>query len=386
MRMGTLGALMLAAILGAGARADEPAFSRGLPQRPDFFPVAVWLQSPHNAQKYKDIGVNVYVGLWKGPTAEQLDALDAAGMLVFAGQNRAALGFKDRPTIVGWLQGDEPDNAQSRGEGKSYGPPITPEKVVERYQEIRQADPSRPILLNLGQGVAWDGWHGRGTRTNHPEDYPEYVQGGDIVSFDIYPASHPNKEVAGNLWYVPRGVDRLKEWTEDRKPVWCCIETTGISNVDRKPTPAEIRAEVWMALIHGAKGIIYFCHQFKPKFIEAGLLADESVAREVASINRQIHELAPVLNSPDVKPGERVEKSGKPGAISALTKKHGGATYVFAVSLLPEETTAKFQLPDRPDAKVEVIGENRSLEAPGGAWSERFEGYQVHLYRIATGG
>ena len=24
-------------------------------------------------------------------------------------------------------------------------------------------------MLNLGQGVAWDGWYGRGTRTNHPE-------------------------------------------------------------------------------------------------------------------------------------------------------------------------------------------------------------------------
>ena len=31
-----------------------------------------------------------------------------------------------------------------------------------------------------------------------------------------------------------------------------------------------------MALIHGADGIIYFAHQFKPKFIEAGLLADEA--------------------------------------------------------------------------------------------------------------
>ena len=34
-----------------------------------------------------------------------------------------------------------------------------------------------------------------------------------------------------------------------------------------------------MALIHGARGIIYFAHEFKPKFIEAGLLADEEMAR-----------------------------------------------------------------------------------------------------------
>lgn len=385
MRAATFGKLALAMILGAAAvRADEPTFSRGLPQDPDFFPVAVWLQSPHNAQKYKDVGINVYVGLWNGPTAEKLDALDAAGIRVFSGFGKSALKFQDRPTIVGWLQEDEPDNAQPLGGGKGYGPPITPEKVVERYNEIREADPSRPVMLNLGQGVAWDGWYGRGTRTNHPEDYPKYVQGGDIVSFDIYPASHESKEVAGNLWYVPRGVDRLREWTKGEKPVWCCIETTGISNVNRKPTPAEIRSEVWMALIHGANGILYFCHQFQPTFIEAGLLADEAVTREVAAINRQIHELAPVLNSPEVKGSEAlVRPPSAKGSISALVKKHGGATYVFAVSLRPEAETVNFQLPDRTNAKVEAIGENRSLDAPGGAWSERFEGYQVHLYKIA---
>ena len=39
---------------------------------PQFFPIAVWLQDPSNAAKYRDIGINVYVGLWKGPTEAQL--------------------------------------------------------------------------------------------------------------------------------------------------------------------------------------------------------------------------------------------------------------------------------------------------------------------------
>ena len=42
----------------------------------------------------------------------------------------------------------------------------------------------------------------RGRRSNHPEDYPEYLKGCDIASFDIYPANHGSKAVAGNLWYV----------------------------------------------------------------------------------------------------------------------------------------------------------------------------------------
>src|SRR5262245_54635261 len=42
---------------------------------PSFFPIAVWLQDPANASKYKDIGINVYVGLWRGPTEKQLAEL-----------------------------------------------------------------------------------------------------------------------------------------------------------------------------------------------------------------------------------------------------------------------------------------------------------------------
>ncbi|WP_145952178.1 beta-galactosidase [Paludisphaera borealis] len=374
--------LLALAMLGGAARADEPRFTRGLPTSADFFPVAVWLQSPSNARKYKDVGINVYVGLYRGPTAEQLDALDAAGIRVFAGQNRAALGFKDRPTIVGWLQDDEPDNAQELRGGKGYGPPVTPEAVVKRYHEIQKADPTRPVMLNLGQGVAWDGWYGRGVRTNHPEDYPEYIKGCDIASFDIYPACSTDKAIAGKLEYVPQGVDRLKKWTAGRKPVWCCIETTGINNVNRKPTPAEVRSEVWMALIHGANGILYFAHQFKPKFIEAGLLADESIAREVAAVNRRIKSLAPVLNSPDVPDAATIASSNKDVPIAFSVKRHDGATYLFAVSMRDGETTATIQLSDKPDAKVEVLDEDRALDARSGAWADKFIGYQAHLYRI----
>src|SRR5438128_2370857 len=85
------------------------------------------------------------------------------------------------------MHGDEPDNAQSLGSGKGYGPPIPPERIISDFKRIRAADPSRPVLLNLGQGVAFDNYIGRGVRRNHPEDYPEYLKGCDIGSFDIYP-------------------------------------------------------------------------------------------------------------------------------------------------------------------------------------------------------
>jgi hypothetical protein len=374
--------LILALEMFGSVRAADGPYTKGLPQTPDFFPIAVWLQSPANAERYRAIGINTYVALWRGPTEEQLDALDRAGIRLICGQNQRSLRFKDRPAIVGWMHGDEPDNAQSLGSGRGYGPPIPPARIVESYRKIRQADPDRAVMLNLGQGVAWDGWYGRGVRTNHPEDYPKYLEGCDIASFDIYPASHEKPEIAGQLWYVPHGVDRLRRWTDGRKDVWCCIETTRIDNANRKPTPRQVRSEVWMALIHGANGLIYFAHEFKPKLIEAGLLADEDMAREVAAINRQIHELAPVLKSPDVTGGASVTPSRDRVPVDFVVKRHSGRTYLFAVAMREGETAATFKLPDTIDARIDVLGEGRTIGAKGGRWEDRFTDYQVHLYRI----
>ena len=197
-------------------------------RRPEVFSIAVWLQDPVRAPKYKEIGINVYVGLWQGPTEKQLADLKKHGMFVVCEQNAVGLKHKDDPTILGWMHGDEPDNAQELGKGKGYGPPILPARIIEDYQKIKKADPTRPVILNLGQGVAWDNYFGRGVRTNHPEDYREYIKGCDIPSFDIYPAVHERREVAGKLWFVADGVSRLRKWSDDRKPVWNALECTHI--------------------------------------------------------------------------------------------------------------------------------------------------------------
>ena len=288
-----------------------------------FFPIAVWLQDPRNAPQYRAAGFNTYVGLWKGPTESQLAALKAAGMKVICEQNATARQHLDDPVIVGWMHGDEPDNAQSLGGGKGYGPPVPASTIVQDYQKIRDADPTRPVLLNLGQGVAWDGWYGRGVRTRHPEDYPEYLRGCDVVSFDIYPVAHSHPEVSGKLWYVAQGVGRLVNWSGGRKVVWNCIECTRIQS-QHKATPSQVRSEAWMSLIHGSMGLVYFVHEWQPRFDEAALLHDPEMLREVTAINRQIAGLAPVLNSPTVTNSLQVSSSNQQVPVAAMLKHLSG--------------------------------------------------------------
>ena len=120
-----------------------------------YFPIGVWLQDPANAARYKEAGINLFVGLWKGPTEEQLATLTAAGMRVICGQNEVGLAHLDDPIIAAWMHGDEPDNAQPLpGEPGRWGGAVDPLNIQADYARIRERDPSRPVWLNLGQGVA----------------------------------------------------------------------------------------------------------------------------------------------------------------------------------------------------------------------------------------
>ena len=357
---------------------------------PDYFPIAVWLQDPKNAAAYKAAGVNLYIGLWKGPTEEQLVALKSAGMPVICSQIQVGLAHRNDRTIVGWMHPDEPDNAQEIRDpntGKqTYGPPVPPAKVVERYEMMKKNDPTRPIFLNLGQGVANDEWKGRGS-WGKKEDYLTYVKGCDLLSYDVYPVAGLEKPKSEDyLWYVPKGVQRLVQWSEGKKIVWNCIECTYIGNEKVKASPHQVRAEVWMSIIHGSMGIVYFVHQFKPKFDEHALLDDPEMLAAVTRINRQIQTLAPVLNRATLTDAVTVRSSNPETPIACMAKRHQGSIYLFAVGMRNQATTGNFSLSGMPaSAKVELLDEERRLELHDGVFQDAFAPYDVHLYRIADG-
>ncbi len=350
------------------------------------FPIAVWLQDPSNAAKYTAAGINLYVGLWQGPTEGQLTALKAADMPVICEQNPVGLAHKSDPIIVGWMHGDEPDNAQAVTDpatGKQgYGPCIPPEKIIADYKRIRATDDTRPVMLNLGQGVANDAWNGRGSGAKL-EDYATYVKGGDIVSFDVYPVAGLDRPDAENfLWYVPKGIDRLTHWAGNDKTIWNCIECTRIGG-DKAATPAQVRSEVWMALIHGSKGLIYFVHQFKPTFDEHALLDDPAMLTEVTIINHQIQKLAPVLNSPTLDTAVTVHSSSETVPIDVMAKRQGHVTYLFAVGMRNGPAEGTFTVRGLPaTATAEVLNEARTVPIRMGRFTDRFAAYGVHLYRI----
>lgn len=346
------------------------------------FPLAVWLQDPRNAARFMAAGINLYVGLWQGPTEMQLATLARAGMPVICEQNAVGLAHRDDPGIVAWMHGDEPDNAQALPAARGYGPPVHPDAIAADYARLKAADPGRPVWLNLGQGVAWDGWYGRGIRTGHPEDYAEYAKGADIVSFDIYPVVAEHPDVRGRLWLVAEGVRRLAGWAPG-KPVWACLEASRISNTAVKPTPAQLRYEAWSALIAGARGLVYFVHQFEPTFVEASLLEDPVLLAGVTALNREIQSLAPALLSPPVE-GVAEAVSDDPRAPILFThRRAGGADYLFVCTLRDRAARVSFGVTGLPPrGTAEILGERRTVPVREGRFSDRVPPLGVRLYRL----
>lgn len=348
----------------------------------NFFPIAVWLQNPNYAKQYQqEGGINMYIGLWNPLDEKQLSQIKKAGIQLICEQNDFGLAHKTDPAIYGWMHGDEPDNAQWNENTKTYDPCINPADIINYYKEVKQKDPDHPFYLNLGQGVSYTNWFGRGECTGKTEMYPEYLKGCDIASFDIYPVNSEDTIIKDKLWMGAKGIDSLKRWTNNGKPVYTWIETTLIGkDSPRKPTPQEVKTQVWMAIIHGANGIGYFCHSFYPANDEAALLHDKQMLSAVKEINNNITVLAPILNS-DTQSGYATAKSSNSKVpVHIMAKKQDNVHYLFAVAMRNQETVASFKVSSGKVA--EVINESRKIKVVNGQFEDHFNGYEVHSYII----
>jgi hypothetical protein len=142
-----------------------------------------------------------------------------------------------------------------------------------------------------------------------------------------------------------------------------------------------------MSLIEGSRGLIYFVHQFKPTFREAALLDDPEMLAAVTALNRQITELAPVLNSATVRDGATVQSSNAEVPVACMMKRKNGSTYLFALAMRDGKTSATFTLEGfAGDSTATVLGEERTLTVKNGRFSDTFAPWDVHLYEVKTKG
>jgi len=366
-------------------------FAKSVLDDPAFFPIAVWLQPAGAAKGYQEMGVNVYVGgidSYPKPRGKEfLDAIQACGMVAFAPFTAEYLeqGLHRHPAFLGWMHGDEPDNVSAE-----TGQVIqTPQDLIANLARIRAADSAHRIFLNLGQGVAEERFIGRGATV---AQYREYPKACDVLCFDVYPCNSIEPDGPERLHLVAKGIDRLRQWGGAERPAWVWIEANqfGKGGEGRCPTPDEVKTQIWMALVHGARGYGFFCHSWAKAWLKRDLGMDsnfsptaiaEPMRKALKAVNGEVKELAPVLNSPTLDAGARVEASDG-GRVDVMVKKHGGATYVFAVNMKRKSTKAAIRVAGAAGGKAEVLYENRTVEAKDGVIADEFAPYAVHRYKL----
>jgi Beta-galactosidase len=193
--------------------------------------------------------------------------------------------------------------------------------------------------------------------------YPEFFARADVIGFDTYPVEvRCSLEQIDNVFWMQRELIQLT----GGKPTFQWIEAGPMEHCrwNQDPTPAVVRAETWLAIAGGAKGIGYF-----PDYWE------EDIRGEVRATNREILALAPALLGPSTKASW---STSSPVRVTA--RRYNGATYVVAVNTSTAPASASFTIQGLGGRKLRVFREGRVVTPLGDLVVDKLPGLGVAVY------
>jgi fibronectin type III domain protein len=306
-----------------------------------FFPRMVFGQCPYAYNTSIAAGINLFMGAGCTTVAGQLQQLGGRALSVTAIGSRATSG----PGLVGWHQLDEPDLQLVPA-----ALPIPPSS----------AQTGRVTFLTLSNHIyslASPPAQGR-------DIYPAFIARAEMIGFDLYPlqgwcrkdAFHAVYDAQLELVQLAKGKPTF-QWIE-AGPMEIC------RNYGLDPSPAIVRAETWLAVAGGARGIGYFPDQWRT-----------DVRGEITKIDRDLASLAPALLDDGV-PAAVIA----PSSVRAGIRTHNGATYVIAVNSTLSRTMARITVPGLGNRKLRLYGDGRWVTARNGVIKDYFRGVQVKIY------
>jgi len=235
-----------------------------------------------------------------------------------------------------------------------------------------------------------------------------------MTSFDIYPLegrAHPsvNQSGAGAFELYAEAVDQLISRNYNLIPAFSCIESQDLWSENKStppgctpgvdcyargttsiwtpgPTPEQLRFETWLNVIHGIKGIAWF-HYFEPIPAENYLVMEEFVD--------QITRLTDVVLGPDSEINLVDSANEHANRVDSMIKENDTDIFIFSVRVTepdykwsdtgyePESISVNFDLGSSVSGdKVYVFDEGRQINLVNGKFTDSFDRYEVHIYRI----
>ena len=357
-----------------------------------FFPIGVFGQPAYAMEGWASIGCNTMLGV---PQGEAIDAWDAEAQRLGLAVIRRPLGAPSqdagRTDLLAWLMPDEPD---VEANNEPCGGDCV-ELVESLHSQWRAADPDRKIFVNVaGPNVllAWgcDYCNGPGDEPpsaecfpDNDECYPRILESADWVSQDIYPVTGwlPSEVMRDDITVVGQTLDRLREWTD--KPLFAIVEVSdqrlGFEGTGtRGPTPAEYRAEVWHAIIHGAHGIFYFPQAFNPFDFEA---VAPDVLDEMIVQHELIEDVGSILQA-EADPASLVVSADAP--LEVTWRQIDSEAWLFVLNTVGASGTGRVRI-EGVQAEAEVYGESRAVAVKSGELVDEFAAHELHVYVLPRG-
>ncbi|MFQ5673603.1 MAG: hypothetical protein ACE5G9_10950 [Nitrospinales bacterium] len=281
--------------------------------------------------------------------------------------------IKDEPGLYGWYIADEPE-----GRG------ISPAKLWLWSRYIHSIDPGHPTaLVNV--------------RSRKVIDYAPAV---DVAMVDPYPIPHMP------MTWLSDSIDEARRAVRDKKPVWAVIQAFNWAQESKRlgkelargkgrfPTYEEKRCLVYLSIVHGARGVIFFSYgaarRNDPDF------KNWSHVKRIVS---QLREIYPLLSTPDS--GEKLslhtngakDANGNPAIHYAIRKINSRAVpekqgsikngaYLIAVNVIDRSVDAVFNGFSNRGKDADVLFENRTVPIAEEGLQDRFGPYAVHVYRL----
>lgn len=268
--------------------------------------------------------------------------------------------FGDMPAFIGWQVVQRPDAKL-----------VLPDVMVALYQIIAEVSPNHPVITAL----------------RHPDTMDDYARATDI----IIPWELPVPRMP--ITRLADAVDNARQATGNAKPVWALIQATGNSwatdrSLDdqtegRLPTVQEIRALVYLAVIHGADGILYYATNLtsSDKQRNFNLRQDAPHLWEgISVINQELTALGTAIHG---RSGRVLLPPLADGLIQVAQCSDGDQTYLVAVNTSDTATVTTFTAPGFEDTQLPVMFEDRTVSGTEpGKFGDVFQPYQVHVYRL----
>jgi hypothetical protein len=320
-----------------------------------FFPVMLFEQCDDaDVALGRALGINLVVGggCPDLPASRQLAMIEPRAFAVMPLEG----GEPGGRAFVGWSFPDEPEN-----NGWSS------ERLRQTFGSRRGTPDGLLTFLTTGAGFSSRAY----TQPSPPlSEYRALAGLADVPGFDLYPLGHCSRDL-GAVYDAQREFVALAggaptfQWIETGpiRPEYC----GGFAM-----QPAELRAEVWLAVAGGARGIGYYTHTWSPDHREFDV--STSVQAEMQRTNADLAQSAPGLL------GDRVASSADSPAIKLIARTAGDATHVFAVNSGTTHVRAQLRIPSLDDGAVRVLGEKRVLRAGGHAFADDFAPLGVHRY------